>query len=188
MICGRTPTELLEEIQQFHGFVAPGVLIGAFMIDRVYEHLEKGIEADAIVETRHCLPDAIQILTPCTIGNGWLKIVDFDKFALTMYNRHDFKGYRVWMDLDKAKAHDNVYNWYMGLVSKKELPIEVLKDSIFAAGSTVFSVQAVKVSPEYGRREKKGEMAVCHQCNEAYSTWQGEVCMSCQGKGYYQSI
>lgn len=187
MICGRTPDQLIKEIEGFHGFVAPGLLIGAFMVDLAYEHIGLKAEADAVVETRHCLPDAVQILTPCTVGNGWLKIVDLDKFALTLYDRHTLAGFRTWLDTDKAKRHPNVYNWFMGLVSKKDLPKEVLIPSIFAAGKEILSVKPVTVRAEFGKREKKSRIAVCPKCNEAYAASQGDLCLACQGSDYYHT-
>ena len=187
MICGRTPDQLIKEIEGFHGFVAPGLLIGAFMVDLAYEQIGRATEADAVVETRHCLPDAVQILTPCTVGNGWLKIVDLDKFALTLYDRHSLAGFRTWIDLNKAKAHPNVYNWFMGLVSKKDLPKEVLIPAIFDAGKTILSVKPVTVGADFAKREKKANIAVCPTCNEAYAAAQGAACLACQGRDYYRS-
>jgi formylmethanofuran dehydrogenase subunit E len=188
MICGRTREELMADIRAFHGFVAPGLLIGAFMVDLAYDKIGREVEADAIVETRRCLPDAIQILTPCTIGNGWLKILDLGKFALTLYDRHTREGRRVWLDLDKARTgHDTVYRWFMGLASKKELPIDILQEAIFTAGTSILSSAGVRVV-DYGDRQKKGEVRICEKCHEAYLADQGSPCLACQGKGYYQNI
>jgi len=185
MICGRTPEELLRDIENFHGFVAPGLLIGAYMVDLAYQKLEKDVEVDAIVETKHCLPDAVQIFTPCTIGNGWLKILDLDKFALTLYNRHTFIGFRIWLDLKKTEAFPYIYKWFMGLVSKKELPKDILVRDIIKAGYRILSCTSVQVT-QHTNREKKGQIRVCDQCQEAYSADQGPVCFACQGKGYYE--
>ncbi|MDY6824403.1 MAG: formylmethanofuran dehydrogenase subunit E family protein [Thermodesulfobacteriota bacterium] len=187
MICGRTQNEAIQEIENFHGFVAPGLLIGAFMVDLLYEHLDKGVEADAIVETRQCLPDAVQIFTPCTVGNGWLKILDLGKFAITMFDRNTFEGYRTWLDLDKARAHPDVYNWFMGLVSKKDLPKEILLPAIMAAGKAILSINKVNVV-QYGKRQGKGDIRVCENCNEAYAASQGSPCSACQGNGYYKPV
>lgn len=186
MICGRTPEELIRDIQSFHGFVAPGLLIGAFMVDSAYRHIGKNIEADAIVETRHCLPDAVQIFSPCTVGNGWLKILDWDKFAITFHDRHSHSGVRVWLELEKAKAHPDIYNWFMGLVPKRDLPADVLVTAIFKAGEDILSLADVMVT-RHAMREKKGALKVCAVCREAYAESQGECCLACQGKGYYQA-
>jgi formylmethanofuran dehydrogenase subunit E len=103
MVCRRSLDVFLEDIVRFHGFVSPGLVIGGFMVDWARELIGSNVEADAVVETYHCLPDAVQIFTPCTIGNGWLKIMDWDKFALTLYDKKKWGGYRVWFDLQKAR-------------------------------------------------------------------------------------
>lgn len=185
MICGRTEKQFMEEVERFHGFVAPGLLIGGYMVDAIREKISEKVEADAIVETAHCLPDAVQILTPCTIGNGWLKIVNLGKFAITMFDRHTFKGVRVYMDLKKLESHKNIYNWYMGLVSKKDLPKEILIGSILEAKKDILSSKEV-VLREHGKRVKKSTVAVCENCHEAYFASQGDVCLACQGKDYYE--
>ncbi|MBF0224331.1 MAG: formylmethanofuran dehydrogenase subunit E family protein [Desulfobacterales bacterium] len=186
MICGMNIDEYINKIKEFHGFVAPGLLIGGYMVDLAKELIDE-VEFDAIVETSHCLPDAIQILTPCTIGNGWLKIVEWDKFALTLYNRFSYDGYRVWIDLAKTKFHPHIYNWYMRLVSKKDLPKEILVDAIINAEKSILSSMPVKVS-NLNKRNKKGDINICLQCGEAYSLNQGEKCLFCQGSAYYKIV
>ena len=69
-ICDRSYDDYLQMIRSFHGHVAPGMLLGGFMVDLAYRTRPPGQFFDAICETRPCLPDAIQLLTPCTIGNG----------------------------------------------------------------------------------------------------------------------
>ncbi|MFP4531816.1 MAG: FmdE family protein [Desulfobacterales bacterium] len=183
-ICGKTWDEFLKTIQSFHGFPAPGLVLGSFMVDLAKSLISEEVEADAIVETRHCLPDAVQIFTPCTIGNGWMKIMDWDKFALTLYDRHKLDGYRIWFDLEKAKAFPDLYNWYMRLVPKKDLPISVLLEVLAEAGHSVLSYAPVTVTSHYSR-EKKKTINICAGCGEAYPAWQGSLCRACQGEGYY---
>jgi formylmethanofuran dehydrogenase subunit E len=60
-------------VKSFHGYVAPGVVLGGVMVDLARRQLPPEVLFDAVCETRHCLPDAVQLLTPCTLGNGWLK-------------------------------------------------------------------------------------------------------------------
>ena len=185
MICGRSEKQFMEEVERFHGFVAPGLLIGGYMIDMIRETISENVEADAIVETAHCLPDAVQVLTRCTIGNGWLKIINLGKFAITMFDRHTFQGVRVYLDLKKLESHKNIYNWYMGLVSKKELPKEILIGSILEAKKDILSSKKVLVG-ERGDRVKKSTVAICEKCWEAYFASQGDLCLACQGKDYYE--
>jgi len=184
-ICGRPLAECLQIIERFHGWKAPGLLLGLFMVDWARELVGEEVEADAIVETRHCLPDAIQLFTPCTVGNGWLKILDWDKFALSLYDRHECCGYRVWLDLVKTRPFENLYKWYMRLISKRDLPLDVLNATILKAGRSVLSAEEIRMT-RFHRRIKKDATAVCSLCGEAYAAAQGSVCMACQGEGYYR--
>jgi formylmethanofuran dehydrogenase subunit E len=184
-ILGQTKEEFLATIRNFHGFTAPGLVLGGFMVDMAISLIGKDIESDAIVETRYCLPDAVQLFTPCTVGNGWLKILDWDKFAITLYDRQTLNGHRVWLDLNKARDYPEIYDWYMRRKSKKELPLSVMLDAIFMAGNSVLSSRRVRIT-NFHLREKKGETSVCPGCNEAYSLKQGSLCLACSGKGYYE--
>jgi formylmethanofuran dehydrogenase subunit E len=186
-VCGRPLSRCLQLIEDFHGWKAPGLVLGLFMVDLAQKAIPPGVEADAVVETRHCLPDAIQLFTPCTVGNGWLKILDWDKFALTLYDRRRFVGCRVWIDSDKARKFPNLFNWFMRLVPKKKLPLNVLLDTIFEAGSAPFSCQQVRLH-RFRNRVKKGETRLCPSCAEAYRADQGPICPDCAGEGYWTSV
>lgn len=184
-VCGHSYKDFLNTIERFHGWRAPGVVIGGFMVDLAQEHIGPDVEADAIVETTHCLPDAIQLFTPCTYGNGWMKVVDWDKFALTLYNKKTLEGTRVWLDIEKSRRFPDIYNWYMRLVPKGDLPLDVLLKSIEEAGRHMLSYAPVRVVQYYGKI-KKGKIGVCSKCGEPYPASQGNWCLSCQGKGYYE--
>ncbi len=82
--------EFVDRVKEFHGYEAPGVIIGGFMIDLAYRHLPEGGLFDALSETPKCLPDAIQLLTPCTVGNGWLTVVNVGRYALTLYDQGEW--------------------------------------------------------------------------------------------------
>lgn len=188
-VCGLSRDDFLKKIEAFHGFTAPGLVIGGLMVDMAQEliwtNMGSGIDADAIVESKHCLPDAVQVFTPCTIGNGWLKVLDWGKFALSLYDKKTMNGYRVWFDVSKASEFPNLYNWYMKKVSKKDLPIEILLESIFEAGKDVLSSRAVSIR-DTSSGGKKGDTKICANCGEAYPVTQGEMCLSCQGESYYE--
>jgi formylmethanofuran dehydrogenase subunit E len=189
-IFGKSLTEFFDDITRFHGHMAPGLVLGGVMVDWAQELIraEFGpqVEADAIVETVHCLPDAVQIFTPCTVGNGWLRVLDWDKYALTLYHKKALAGHRVWLDLQKAQGFPNLYNWYMHRVSKQDLPLPDLLDTIVTARRSALSHQMVEVTHFYGPRKKAG-IDVCPGCGEAYPVSQGTACLSCQGNGYYCS-
>jgi len=122
MLCGRSLEVFLDEIKRFHGIVSPGLVLGGFLVDWAQELVGVEVEADAIVETHRCLPDAVQIFTPCTIGNGWLKVLNWDKFALSLYDKRKLLGYRVWLDLEKAKMFPPYLQLVHALGSKEGSP------------------------------------------------------------------
>jgi len=184
-LCGRPLKECLQKVERFHGWKAPGLVLGIFLVDRARTLLGDGVEFDAIVESRHCLPDAVQLFTPCTIGNGWMKILDWDKFALSFYDRRSRQGWRVWLDLHKARRYPDLHRWYMRTVPKKQLPLEVLLPVIIEAGPAVLSEAPIAVT-RYYRRIKKGDIAVCPICGEASTAGRVAGCRACRGDGYYR--
>ncbi len=183
-ICGKPLEDFLQIVEQFHGWKAPALLIGGFMVDWAREGISPGVEFDAFVETTHCLPDAVQLLTPCTFGNGWMKVLDWDKFALSLYDKKTLEGSRVWLDLEKTRSYSLIYDWYMRRIPKKSVDHDLLRDNIIAAGRSMLSRAPVQITKYHGKKEK-GEIAICTGCGEAYPTRQGEQCVACQGNGYY---
>ena len=93
--------EFIEKIKAFHGSIAPGIVAGGIMVDIARANLPEGEFFDVICESQHCLPDAVQLLTPCTIGNRWLKIADTSRYSLTFYNKYTGEGIRVFLDAAK---------------------------------------------------------------------------------------
>jgi len=96
--------EYLKLLESFHGNAAPGPIIGGFMVDLALKHIPEGILFDAVSETPACLPDAVQILTPCTVGNGWLKVMNLGRFALSLYDKYTGRGVRVFLDPEKLEG------------------------------------------------------------------------------------
>src|SRR5208337_4410957 len=91
-ILSHTFEEYAAMVESFHGYAAPGVLIGGFMVDLAYRSLPSNGLYNVICETAKCLPDAVQLLTPCSIGNRWLKIINVGRYALTFYDKHKGPG------------------------------------------------------------------------------------------------
>jgi formylmethanofuran dehydrogenase subunit E len=121
-VCGRSFEDFLNTLERFHGWKAPSVVIGALIVDLAQEHIDPDVEADAIVETSHCLPDAVQLFTPCTYGNGWMKVVDWDKFALTLYDKKTLEGVRVWLDIEKSRRFTDIYSWVYAVGAERRSP------------------------------------------------------------------
>jgi formylmethanofuran dehydrogenase subunit E len=66
MILNHTYDEYMEMIKGFHGHVAPGMVLGGFMVDLAYRHLPPGEFFDAVCETRAGL-SPLRVL-PCPSG------------------------------------------------------------------------------------------------------------------------
>lgn len=187
-ICAYSYEEYLHMVKSFHGNLAPGLVIGGFMVDLAMKNLPEGEFFDAISETPVCLPDAVQILTPCTFGNGWLSVVNFGRFAITLYEKYTGKGVRVFLDSEKLNNWPEVRDWYFKKKKKSEQNKEVLMAQITEAGQGLLGVQHVQVAPEKIRRQKMGPVGVCPVCKEAYPTNHGDKCRNCQGDSPYTDV
>jgi formylmethanofuran dehydrogenase subunit E len=177
--------EYVHLVKSFHGSLAPGLIIGGFIVDLALKNLPEGEFFDAICETSVCLPDAVQLLTPCTIGNGWLKIFDVGRFAVTLYEKEKGAGIRVYLDSEKLKPWPEFHAWYFKLKKKKEQDFELLMSQIKDAGSSVLSMQPVRVKPELTVKRSLGPTAVCPACGESYPIRDGASCLNCQGRSPY---
>ena len=177
--------EYMEIATAFHGYPAPGILIGGFMVEEAKRHIPEGILYDAISETSWCLPDSIQILTPCKTGNGWLKVVDFGIYALSLYDKYSGKGVRVFLDINKLDNWAEIKAWYMKLRPKNEQGSELLRWQIRKAGAEICSMENIRVHDKYLQKRSKGKLGLCPVCGEAYPLKYGGICRSCQGDSPY---
>jgi len=180
--------EYLQLVKSFHGNLAPGLIIGGFIVDLALKHLPEGEFFDALCETPVCLPDAVQILTPCTIGNGWLTVLDFGRFAVTMYEKKGGQGVRVHLDAKKLENWPEIGDWYFKRKKKHEQNLDVLLARIKEAGHGLLSVQRVRVEPEKISRKKLGPVGICPACGEGYPARDGERCRNCGGETPYLEI
>jgi formylmethanofuran dehydrogenase subunit E len=179
-ILSYTFQEYAAMVEKFHGYSAPGVIIGGFMVDLAYRSLSGKALYNVICETAKCLPDAVQLLTPCSIGNRWLKIINVGRYALTFYDKHNGPGVRVYIDTRKMEQWSGIRDWYLKLKPKHAQDEELLLSQIRAAGSGLCSTEEVVVNMEL-LREKHGPIAVCPSCEEAYPAADGAVCLACRG-------
>ena len=184
-ICGRTYDEYIGMVKAFHGHVAPGMVLGAFMVDLAYRNLPQGEYFDAICETRACLPDAIQILTPCTVGNGWLRIVNLNRFALALFEKYTGNGVRVYVDSQKLDDWPEVKAFFFKLKPKREQDFEVLMAEVNLAHTSIFGVQKVMIDLDSIQSDHRGALAVCPLCGEGYPQNDGKICLGCQGEAPY---
>jgi formylmethanofuran dehydrogenase subunit E len=180
--------EYLHLVESFHGSLAPGLIIGGFMVDLALKHLPEGEFFDAICETPACLPDAVQILTPCTIGNGWLTVLNFGRYAVTLFEKYGGAGVRVYLDAKKLDPWPEVRDWYLKRKRKQDQDPERLLAQIKEAGHGLLSLQRVRLEPDKIRRRNKGPIGICPSCGEAYPLENGECCRNCKGETPYKEV
>jgi len=177
--------EYLAAAKSFHGYAAPGVIIGGIMVDFAMEHMPEGVLFNALCETSSCLPDAIQLLTPCTIGNGWLTVRGLGLFALSLYDKYKGNGVRVFLDSGRLENYPEINSWLFKLKPKGEQNKDLLLEQIKEAGRDICGMQKICIASQYLGKHSKGNILSCSKCGEAYPVKDGSICLSCQGKSPY---
>lgn len=187
-----THEEFKEVATKFHGYPAPGIILGAYMVELAKQYVAPFLEDhglyNAISETGQCLPDAIQLLTPCTVGNGWLTICSNGRYAMSLFNKYNGKGVRVYLDYEKLEDYPTIKEWLMKLKPKREQNSELLQEEIKNAGTSIFSVQEIEALPKYYGKHSKGSVTLCAMCHEPIPARNGIICEACQGKSPYVTV
>jgi len=155
------------------------------MVELALRNLPEGEFFDAVCETPKCLPDAIQLLTPNTIGNGWLKILDFGRYALSFYEKYEGAGVRVYVDPEKLEDWSEIKTWFFKIKPKKDQDSQLLQDQIKDAGFSLYSLKNVQLQPQFNKKRTRGGFVICPLCQEAYPHDDGGICRSCQGESPY---
>lgn len=172
----------------FHGYPAPGLLIGGYMVEMAKAALPPGILFEAVVESKKCLPDAVQLLTLCSTGNGWMKIVNLGRYAVALFDKHTGHGVRVSVDQRKLNDWPQIRGWFLKLVPKKEQDTEELFREIEAAGNSILRLERITVQPRLLGHSHMSRIETCPVCREAYPVSDGAICRGCQGEAPYTEL
>ena len=185
-LCGLPLDEYLRRAEEFHGFPAPGLYAGGLMVDLARRNFPDGKLYDVICETNSCLPDAVQLLTPCTYGNGWLRVIPAGRFALTFFDKHSGDGVRVSIDAGKLEKYPEIKNWFLRLKPKKEQDTSILNAEILKAGDDILAVSSVTVDESFLGHAHGRAISLCPSCGEAYPREDGPQCRVCGGLTLYR--
>ena len=180
-----TFAQFKEKAAEFHSYPAPGLLIGAYMVEAAKARLPEGTLFEAVVETKKCLPDAVQLLTPCSIGNQWVRILDLGKYAVSLYDKYSGEGFRVHLDLERMRAYPEITAWFLKIKPKAEQDEEVLLREIEAAGDSICGIAPIRIRPRQLVHYPMGAIGACPLCGEAYPVGDGPICRGCQGEAPY---
>lgn len=177
----------------FHTSPAPGVLIGAFMVDYAMELL--GVTPDmklyGVCETPKCAPDALQVIAHCTTGNNRLRVIPIGKFAMTMNaatQEDTAMAVRVYVDLKKLKIFPVIDIWYANSPCfDKPAMKDTLQDEIFRAGREILSYERVRVAVSPKRKWQPVTCPCCGDTIPDYLFGEGQ-CHGCGSMSYYKKI
>jgi formylmethanofuran dehydrogenase subunit E len=180
-ICGLSIDEYCEKAKEFHGGnLAPGLIIGGFMVDLACRNMPENTLYEVICETAGCIPDAVQLLTPCTAGNQWMHILDVGRYAISVYDKYSGEGVRVHLDTTKLEKWPAVHEWFLKLKPKDKQDSQELIKQTIEAGTGVLVIEKIKIGPEFLVREKKKSVGICPVCNEAFPSGAGSLCPACK--------
>lgn len=169
----------------FHGYPAPGLLIGGFMVERAKAALPEGTLFEAIVETKKCLPDAVQMLTLCSTGNGWMNVINLGRYAVALYDKYTGVGTRVHVHVPALDAWPHIRGWFLKQTPKAQQDTEALFHEIEAAGDSILMQHPVTVPKRFLGHRSISTITVCPVCAEAYPANDGPLCRGCQGEAPY---
>lgn len=167
--------------ENFHGYAAPGLLVGAFMVEKAKSALPPGTLYESVVESAKCLPDAVQLLTPCSVGNQRMKIHNQGIYAVSLFDKYTGKGVRVSIDPAKMAAWPELYSWFFKKKAKKEQDSVKLEAEIEAAGDSYCKLESIEILPGFIGHRHMHSIEVCPCCGEAYPGESGLICRNCQG-------
>ena len=174
-----------DKAAEFHGYAAPGLLIGGYMVEKAKAALPEGTLFEAVVETKKCLPDAVQLLTLCSAGNNWMKVLNLGKYALSLFDKYTGEGYRVHLDLAKMQNHPEIYAWFMKLKAKKDQDTDLLLREIEDAGDSICAITPIRIRQRLLGHAHMGKISACPHCSEAFPATDGVICRGCQGEAPY---
>lgn len=177
--------EFKQLAENFHGYAAPGLLVGGYMVEAARARIPEGTLFEALVETKKCLPDAVQLLTLCSTGNNWMKIHNLGRYALSLFDKHTGEGVRVSIDAAALERFPEVYGWFFKTKAKKDQDVERLLTEIERAGDSICAVVPVSVKRRFLGHKHMERIARCPVCDEAYPAGDGPVCRGCQGEAPY---
>ena len=180
--------EFKKKAKEFHGYPAPGLLIGGYMVEAAKARIPEGTLFEALVESGKCLPDAVQLLTLCSTGNNWMKVKLLGRYAVSLYDKFTGKGVRVAVDQEKLKDWPEIRAWFMKEKPKAEQDTDKLFAEIEQAGDAILSIRSIVVDRKYLGHGHMTAIDVCPVCGEAYPGNDGSICRGCQGEDPYVTM
>lgn len=185
--------QMIGRCSEFHSYPAPGLVMGAFVVDWTMEELNAtpGEKLFAVSETKKCLPDALQVIAGCTIGNNRLRIFTMGRFAIAM-NRPSVdttsRGVRIAVDAAKLEAFPTLKAWFMhDRAFDRKAMTGALFDEILGGRRRYLTLEPIAVRVDLKQEWSSGR---CDICGEAVpdTLLTGGVCMACGDQRCYDPL
>lgn len=180
--------EFRQLAENFHGYAAPGLLIGGYMVEKAKAALPEGTLFEAVVESPKCLPDAVQLLTLCSTGNQRMKIHNLGRYAVSLFDKHTGKGFRVSLNPEEIAKWPELYGWFFKKKAKKDQDSAQLEKEIRQAGDSICNIEEIEIKNHFIGHRHMNQILVCPICGEAYPDTDGPICRGCQGEAPYLNI
>ncbi len=177
--------DFIEAARNFHGSVSPGLMIGASMVQLALHFMGGSQHFHALCETCRDLPDAVQLLTPCTAGNGRLHILELGRLAVTLFRYPEGKGIRVYLDVAKSSGWPHIRRWASRKESCEEKDLVRLEHEIRRAGISILSASPVQLQDVFLQEKNRDELIRCICCGEPHPAGMGPLCRACSGGSPY---
>lgn len=177
--------EFKTRAAEFHGYPAPGLVFGGYMVAMAQRALPGDTLFEALVETKKCLPDAVQLLTLCSLGNNWMKVINLGRYAVSLYDKYTGEGFRVHPALDRLGPYPQIRAWLLKTIPKKEQDSQELFRELERDGDSVLDMRPVRIDARLLGHSSMGDIAACSRCGEAYPADDGECCLGCLGGAPY---
>lgn len=179
------------------GSTRSGIVLGIRMALLALKELELEVPLKdhrslvTIVETDRCLPDALQLVTGCRLGNRTLKFKDYGKMAATFADLNRDVAVRI---AARESAYRRLLDNFSGVDG--EAREEVLRQGYETLPEEeLFTHQWVKVDlPAEQLPGYRGSRAICAGCGEGIGfsrevTRGGrQMCRACAGDSYFQPL
>lgn len=140
----------------------------------------------AFVETDRCLPDAVELVTGCRLGNRTLKFKDLGKMAATFVDLRTNRAIRI---AARESANQQALERFPGLEKEKALQhaYRIFSDEILLTRQWVSMDVAEADRPGY-----RAPRVVCSACGEGIAFGREVrrgghiVCRTCAGAPYWK--
>lgn len=180
-----TFAEFKERAASFHGYPAPGLLLGGYMVAMAQRALPEGTLFEAVVESKKCLPDAVQLLTLCSAGNNWMKVLNLGRYAVSLFDKYSGKGFRVHIDLEKLAGYPEINAWFLKTKPKRDQDTDQLFAELEEAGESILAIKPIQIRSKFLGHSHMSAIGACPMCKEAYPLEDGILCRGCQGEAPY---